>query len=34
VARGVILDAAAARLDARAGFARLSGRTITGDMLP
>jgi cobalt-zinc-cadmium efflux system outer membrane protein len=34
IARGVILDAAAARLDARAGFARLSGRTITGDMLP
>lgn len=34
VARSVILDAAAARLDARAGFARLSGRTITGDMLP
>ncbi|PTQ64950.1 cobalt-zinc-cadmium efflux system outer membrane protein [Sphingomonas sp. PP-CE-3G-477] len=34
VARGVVLDAAAARLDARAGFTRLSGRTITGDLLP
>jgi len=31
VARGVILDAAAARLDARANFARLQGLTITGE---
>jgi cobalt-zinc-cadmium efflux system outer membrane protein len=30
-ARGVILDAAAARLDARANLARLSGLTITGE---
>lgn len=30
-ARGVILDAAIARLDARANFARLSGLTITGE---
>ena len=31
VARGVILDAAAARLDARANLARLQGLTITGE---
>ncbi|CAM3216176.1 Metal transporter [Sphingomonas antarctica] len=31
VARGVVLDAAAARLDARASLARLSGLTITGE---
>lgn len=31
VARGIILDAAAARLDARATLARLSGLTITGE---
>ncbi|WP_324699886.1 TolC family protein [Novosphingobium sp. RL4] len=31
VARGVILDAAAARLDARARLARLKGLTITGE---
>lgn len=31
VARGVVLDAAAARLDARVGLARLSGLTITGE---
>lgn len=31
VARGIVLDASAARLDARAGLARLSGLTITGD---
>lgn len=30
-ARGVVLDAAAARFDARARLARLSGRTITGE---
>jgi cobalt-zinc-cadmium efflux system outer membrane protein len=30
-ARGVILDAAIARLDARANLARLSGLTITGE---
>lgn len=30
-ARGVILDAAIARLDARANFARLSGLTLTGE---
>lgn len=31
VARGVVLDAAAARLDARASLARLTGVTITGE---
>lgn len=31
VARGVVLDAAAARLDARAQLARLQGLTITGE---
>ncbi|MDE8420516.1 TolC family protein, partial [Klebsiella pneumoniae] len=31
VARGVILDAAIARLDARANLARLQGLTITGE---
>jgi outer membrane protein, heavy metal efflux system len=31
VARGLILDAAAARLDARANLARLQGLTITGE---
>lgn len=30
-ARSIVLDAAAARLDARAGLARLSGLTITGE---
>ena len=32
-ARAVVLDAAAARLDARAVLARLHGRTITGDLV-
>ncbi|MCJ2182927.1 TolC family protein, partial [Novosphingobium sp. 1949] len=31
VARGIVLDAAAARLDARARLARLQGVTITGE---
>ena len=31
VARGVVLDAAAARLEARARLARLQGTTITGE---
>ncbi|MGB3929668.1 MAG: TolC family protein, partial [Sphingobium sp.] len=31
IARGVILDAVAARLDARANLARLQGLTITGE---
>lgn len=34
VARGVILDAAVARLDARADLARLAGLTITGETVP
>ena len=33
VARGIVLDAATARLEARASLARLQGRTITGDLI-
>ena len=34
VARGVVVDAAAARLRARAELARLNGQTLTGDIIP
>ncbi|MFZ5703833.1 MAG: TolC family protein [Pseudomonadota bacterium] len=33
-ARGVVVDAAAARLRARAELARLNGQTLTGDIIP
>jgi len=34
LARGVLLDANAARFEARAELARLQGRAVTGDMIP